>query len=88
MKQINDGGSAFPELPTYNTPDGCISVNTKPGMSLRAYFAGHALSGWLASQPKNNGVPIRAIYEDAESIANAAILYADALIAELGKEQA
>jgi len=41
--QIDDGGPAFPIVTGL---DGTIE---NAGMSLRDYFAGQALSGWLAS---------------------------------------
>ena len=40
---MSDGGPAFPNI----TPD--MNVDGGPGMSLRDYFAAHALSGWLAT---------------------------------------
>jgi hypothetical protein len=39
-----DGGSAFPQIDT----DGSVVYSTG-GMSLRDYFAAHALTGWLAT---------------------------------------
>ena len=52
---INDGGPAFPEQPSYNTPHGTITVNTNPGMSLLDWFAGQALSGMHARDTYDDG---------------------------------
>ena len=40
MEKINDGGPAFPQM---------IAGNDEPGMSLRDWFAGQALAGFLAN---------------------------------------
>lgn len=40
---INDGGSAFPFAAEYGHPSNC------EGMTLRDYFAGKVIQGWLAS---------------------------------------
>ena len=47
---INTGGPAFPnEQRLWDKHDGCWVVRSVGGMTLRDYFAGQALSGWLAS---------------------------------------
>jgi hypothetical protein len=74
-KPINDGGPAFPELPSYNTPPGTISINTKPGMSLRDWFAGQALAGML-------GCPERQYFEAKTTVlADWSYQAADAMLA-------
>ena len=46
MADIKDGGPAFPVSWNANEPGQLVSV---PGMSLRDFFAGQALSGLFAS---------------------------------------
>lgn len=70
MTETNNGGPAFP---------GCVRNSAKkltrhPGMTLRDYFAGQALTGWLASFPPDYGV-------NAEQCAELAYELADAMIA-------
>jgi hypothetical protein len=87
-KQINDGGPAF----------ACDSTNkqvpTQEGMSLRAYFAGQICAGISASLSDAEILQAFARTADQRNIttpklaAMLAVGYADALIAELGKEQA
>ena len=45
MTEQNDGGPAFPHMEETN--DGRVEV-TNYGMSLRDWFAGQALTGWLS----------------------------------------
>lgn len=59
-----------------------------PGMSLRAYFAGQALEGLLAmdtdcTYTMASGKPCDSLGEVQTRIAEIAVGYADALIAEL-----
>ena len=81
-KPINDGESAFPCLPPDANPNAYAMFPTSPGMSLRAYFAGQAMTAITATSI-HQGVTIS--YQEA---AINCCLFADALIAELGKEQA
>ena len=46
-KLINDGGPAFP-VPSYVNSDGETHSSQIAGMSLRDWFAGHALAGLIA----------------------------------------
>jgi hypothetical protein len=53
MARRDDGGAAFPRPASIDTssgtlPDGDEVVEEQRGMSLRDWFAGRALSGWLA----------------------------------------
>lgn len=64
MTKTTDGGPAFP-CPHESAPN--------EGMSLRDWFAGMALSGWIASVT----VP-----PDANRAAEACYQYADAMLAE------
>ena len=70
MKEINDGGPAFPVIAEHGL--GHISN----GMTLRDWFAGQALVGYLA-QPGPNA--------DDSEIAKMAYVRADAMIAERNK---
>jgi hypothetical protein len=89
---INDGGPAFPVHDVYH-PNGEIEYG-KPGMSLRAYFAGQALAGEIAAATSSRDF-CRATMDAAERhnhsvethIAIQCVRYADALIAELNKTQ-
>lgn len=77
-KPINDGGPAF----------ACASKHfNQDGMSLRAYFAGQAMQGWLARYCQFDDVH-PASQDCEQSVAEFSVKMADALIAELGKEQA
>jgi hypothetical protein len=40
----SDGGPAFPMI-VWKSPDGMLAAPSEPGMSLRDWFAGHALTG-------------------------------------------
>ena len=73
-----DGGPAFPTTESHENPNwpGTRDVYAASGMTLRAYFAGQALLG-LLSDPNN--------MSNAEVNAQAAVVSADALIAELAK---
>lgn len=79
MKKINDGGPAFSTIEInriYTETSGELFVTESTGgMSLRAYFAGQALSAMIISDPRIG-------YRIA---ANYAIGHADALIHELEK---
>ena len=69
MEKIKDGGPAFPR-------QGCDRDDPSwaAGMSLRDYFAAHALAGMLADEcTREVGCP---------KIAENAYRYADAMIAE------
>lgn len=50
MTKINDGGPAFP------TPENKFGEYT-PGLSLRDWFAGQALAGWLATYGPHDSHP-------------------------------
>ena len=75
MSQTNDGGPAFPNVPT-EVSDQCTSWDM--GMSLRDYFAGQALAGMIACPNTNGGGKDFAVY---------AYKYADAMLAERQKER-
>ena len=68
--QIKDGGSAFPlYLPQ---EEGDIRL----GMSLRDYFAGQALSGYLATWTDNSDGNLFELYH----VGKTAYSYADAML--------
>lgn len=73
-----DGGPAFPSL---HSIDGNWIKEPRPefsGMSLRDYFAAHALAGLLASGPHDCEAP---------GIAHDAYLFADAMLAARNRQQ-
>ena len=68
MKEIDDGGPAFPRARSVRPDD-----ERNEGMTLRDYFAGQALIGLLGNGYPNN--------TDGAHYAKAAYHYADAMIA-------
>jgi len=74
----DDGGPAFPQSVFHDeTPEADSFVESKGGMSLRDYFAGQAMIGFLASaSPKAD--------TDAE-LADYAYQIADAMLKERAK---
>ena len=77
MKEINDGGPAFP-TDEVRFPNGELIAELNDGMSLRDYFAGQALTAIAADLEKLNGRRI-----NPNSPGNAAIRsyeYADAML--------
>ena len=77
MSAPNDGGPAFPNLELRHTcGDPIIEAST--GMSLRDWFAGQALAGWLA-------VETGTIMGYEPSIAKGCYDLADAMLAEREK---
>jgi|GEM_PF-2673402 len=58
---INDGGQAFPR-PSGPAQEG-IDTIAKPGMSLRAWFAGKAMNGILSQSPAGFFSVKRSIWE-------------------------
>ena len=80
MTEKNDGGPAFPS-------EGEGFGNPKyhaPGMSLRDYFAGQALSGMLTQAEAKSIEFLPGLYK---TCAKAAYDIADALLAQREKEQ-
>lgn len=74
MNPINDGGPAFPALEA-----GCTRSDAY-GMTLRDWFAGHAMQGMLLCEPPN---PVPKGCENmtiAEYIAQRAYKMADAML--------
>jgi len=79
---MNDGGPAYPTTQTKHFPGmGSGSyVESEDGMSLRDWFAGMALQGWLASFGASAHV------EDIPALSGFSYEIADAMIAERSKE--
>jgi hypothetical protein len=80
-KPKDDGGPAFPMRGQVLA--NCNVIFPEYGMSLRDYFAGQALAGWLASWPSDS---------DGETIKTAGVAalsyeIADSMIAEKGDNQ-
>jgi len=82
-KPINDGGGAFPGPSDYRQ-DGSPIYMGQTGMTLRDYFAGQALAGWLASYGENMEHP--SANGTIETVAKHAYEMADAMLAARSKE--
>ena len=73
MERIKDGGPAYPQAVVDHSGE-ARALSLYDGMSLRDYFAAHALAGMLADEcTREVGCP---------KIAENAYKYADAMIAE------
>ena len=70
MSAINDGGQAFPSAVLFDQ-----TVIESKGMSLRVWLAGKALQGWAAG--RNHSMTEAS---DHDTVANACLQYADAII--------
>lgn len=79
MDQTNNGGPAFPNVPT-EVSDQCTSWDM--GMSLRDYFAGQALAGIMA-----NAKLVAVLAESKQDPASCAYEMADYMLAERQKER-
>ena len=66
------GGPAFPSA--------AFEQHEYTGMTLRDWFAGKAMQGWVASSPVISGEPINGSAEMAEQIAGASFVLADAML--------
>ncbi|RQP04969.1 MAG: hypothetical protein D1H97_15440 [Paracoccus sp. BP8] len=77
MTETNNGGPAFPSITEGEIAKWAgmtkIGPIAHPGMSLRDYFAGQALAGWLASFPPDCGVKAKQCAELAYELADAMI---------------
>lgn len=73
MTNINDGGPAFPNpyVPEYG--------EKSSGLSVRDWFAGQALAGWLESFPGDTSHPGETS-KYAANIANGSYALADAML--------
>lgn len=79
MSQIDNGGPAFPHLDLYAGAGNSQPTPTQyNGMSLRDYFAGQALAGYLAHPDSEINMTF---------VAKWAYQYADAMLAERQKER-
>jgi hypothetical protein len=90
IKNMNDGGSAFPLLGwqvvrDFTRPDAepeSMHSVIQPGMSLRDWFAGMALQGTIASYAGANCPD-----PSPDRLAETAYLRADAMLAERNKQK-
>lgn len=86
-KEIDDGGPAFPRqrVLAQVDPSSYWSDTGTPGMSLRDWFAGQALSGCLADP---GVVPLETDKgsEFYDRMAKIAFAFADAMLAERAKK--
>jgi len=80
-KKIEDGGPAFPRPASSLSPfKDVFEIASQPGMSLRDYFAAHALQGFLAADLKCS------CNESVSSITSKAYYIADAMLSAREKE--
>lgn len=82
MATTNDGGAAFPRAASEYTkhgtcPDGNSPEDAQSGMSLRDFFAAHALTGIIAAY-SGSKISLPSRTDGAEM----AYEYADAMIAQ------
>jgi len=63
------------------------AVDPQPGITLRQYFAGLAMQGCLAYSYCNPQSGNYHENSDPQGVAKSSVAYADALLAELAKEQ-
>lgn len=84
---LNDGGPAFPRPLSLHKPSELRSKELgdwfsepQSGMSLRDYFAGQALAGWLSSFGPEHKHPV--LWPDAgQGVAQLSYMLADAMLA-------
>lgn len=82
LKLSDDGGDAFPVARSSEKIGDVVFHTTRPGMSLRAYLAGQALMGEMASQSAATGKWRNKVTTDAlEERAKLLWRFADAVIA-------
>lgn len=67
MSERDNGGPAFPTQLDYG-PNGTHTID---GMSLRDWFAGQAMAGWLASYGPDDAVKPKGVAELAYQVADA-----------------
>ena len=84
MSKTEDGGGAFPRTWTESW-GGELANESERGMSLRDWFAGQALMGWLANRP--NAAELPTDVSVPEVLARLSYGLADAMIAERQKER-
>ena len=76
---INDGGSAFPSEQG-ETQNNEWNQTYQPGMTLRDWFAGKVLNGYLSG--RNNNRSENPSNFEARQVAMQCYAYADAMLAE------
>jgi hypothetical protein len=79
MSKVNDGGPAFPISDLEAAGLQRENATGHPGMSLRDWFAGQALAGWLASYGDTHEHPAT-VSGGADRIADLSYQLADALL--------
>jgi tagatose-1,6-bisphosphate aldolase non-catalytic subunit AgaZ/GatZ len=90
QEKIGDGGPAFPRTAFEDTPGGGgITLTTSGGMSYRQWLAGLAMQAIVsAAYLRMIQVTDHAGHKDWEkTVAEGAVVQADALIAELAKAE-
>lgn len=82
MSERKDGGTAFPTVSDQHYGDGMTAVTANPGMTLRQWYAGMAMNGFLATMPRATDTEMPHLFEIA---ALRSFQLADAMIAEGSK---
>ena len=82
MSEKETGGPAFPGT---QYAGGIKPTGHSEGMTIRDWFAGMALQGWITAQPTIKGVTLNAGDDHAALIASAAYAWADAMLKERSK---
>ena len=77
MSAKNDGGPAYPAI---LVPPGDPRWPREPGMSLRQWYAGMAMEGWLGSWVRELGGNAAEEATEAKRVAQLAFAIADALL--------
>lgn len=89
MSRPNDGGPAFPLASKgwigKSVEDLKPTEIVRHGMSLRAYLAGKAMQGLVAGITRLHPSHENIIENRPQDVSELAVLYADTLLAELGK---
>lgn len=85
---VDNGGPAFPVPPDqlFEIGDRSQWLSANPGMSLRDWFAGQALQGWLASYPESGFHPVKS--GNLDEVASEAYAMADAMLRARSKKGA
>lgn len=81
---MSDNPQAYPCL---DSSCGELSMRD-PGMTLRDYFAGQALAGWLASYDGHSAHPCESGHDTASSLARLSYQLSDAMLAERKSHEA
>lgn len=82
MSPEDRGGPAFPIHPSLPDRLGCTSSESDAGMTLRDYFAAHAITAFMAAACTQNFKPKNGDVINEQVIAESAYALADAMLKE------